>query len=237
MQQYFSQLEACSLFQGIRAADMPQLLGCLAGRRASYPKDAFILCAGQQPRELAILLQGTAMVIREDVWGKRSLVQQLAPNDIFAESYVFADAQPLMVSVIAVKACQVLFLDGSRILSTCERACGFHNRLLMNLTRSIAGKNLALNRKMALVTMRSTREKLLSYLSQAAQATGSASFAIPLNRQELADYLCVDRSAMSAALSRLRREGTIDFHRNQFQILGSSAADTKPRPSHHKEPS
>lgn len=224
MQEFFDQLEGCTLFTGIRSEDMPQLFGCLNARVQHFERDQYLLRAGDKPRALGILLSGSASVIREDYWGKRSLVQKLKPNDLFAESYAMADSAPLRVSVVAGEPGAALWLDAALMLRRCAEDCGFHQRLLLNLTQTMAGKNLALSRKLELLALRSTREKLLHYISQEAMQQGSERFTIPLSRQELADYLCVDRSAMCAMLSRLKREGALCYHRNHFRILTTDEA-------------
>lgn len=219
MQAYFDQLEGCSLLKGIHRADMPRLFACLNARTVAYERDDFLLRAGDRSPSLGILLEGSVSVIREDYWGKRSLVQKLSTNDIFAESYALAGDAPLRVSVVAHERCVVLWLDAALMLKRCAANCDFHDRLLVNLTASMAQKNIALSRKNELLALRSLRDKLLGYLSQEALLQGADAFAIALNRQELADYLCVDRSALSAMLSRLKREGALDYHRNHFRIL------------------
>lgn len=220
MDDFDPRLQRCPLFEGLDPEDLPALLRCAGAHRQSYPRGGQILTQGDVTRELGILLSGTATIERTDYWGNRALVEKLEAGDAFAESYVFAGDEPLRVSVTAAEACQALWMDGAMLLKTCEKACAFHHQILMNLTRFIAGKNLLLSRKIALLSRRSTRDKLLSYLSEQALTKGSDSFSIPFSRQELADYLCVERSAMSATLSRLKREGAIDYHRNQFRILG-----------------
>lgn len=214
----YDQLQGCALFEGIDPVDLPRLLGCLDTRRAAYRKDACILRMGDRPSEIGVLLSGSVSLTRQDRWGNESLVGKLQPMDIFAESYAMAGGQPLRLNVTALETCEVLYLGGESLLRVCSQACDCHSRLLLNLTRSIAGKNLALTRKIELTSLRSTRDKLLGFLSQEALLQGSDSFSIAMNRQELADYLCVDRSAMSATLSRLQREGALNYHRNQFRL-------------------
>lgn len=218
MRDYLVQLEGCKLLEGIKAQDMPRLFGCLKARCQDFRRDQFLLRAGDSQDELGILLTGSVSVVREDYWGNRSLVQKLGPLDIFAESYALSGSAPLRVSVVAGEDSRVLWLDGPLMLERCQKNCEFHQRLLLNLTQSMAQKNLALSRKIELLALRSTKEKLLNYLSQEALLQGSDRFSITLSRQELADYLCVDRSAMCAMLSRLKREGALDYHRNHFRI-------------------
>lgn len=167
---------------------------------------------------MGLVLAGSVHVVREDFWGRRDIIAELSPGETFAESFACTGA-PLNVDVLANGDCAALYIDMSRALSSCSSACEFHARLIRNLIGAFAASNLRLNEKIAHVTRRSTREKLLSYLSAQARRAGSACFESPLNRQQLADYLAVDRSAMSAELGRMRDEGLIRFKRSRFTLV------------------
>lgn len=138
---------------------------------------------------------------------------------LFGEAFSFARVECLPVSVTAAEKTEVLFINCERIITVCPSACEFHNRLVRNMLKILAEKNMTLTQKIGHMGKRTTREKILSYLSEQAKKAGGESFTIPLNRQEMADYLAVDRSAMSKELGRLKEEGQISFHKNQFQLL------------------
>ena len=206
------------LFRGIDPQELGALLTCVEATRRRYAKGETVLHRGERTVRLGLVLSGGVHVVKEDFWGSRTIVGLAEAGDVFAESYCLA-GEPLEVSVVAAEVTEVLFLNAGRILSSCEHACAFHARLTENLTALLAGKNLALTRKMGHMARRTTREKLLSYLSAAALAAGSSEFDIPLDRQQLADFLAVDRSAMSAALGKLRDEGILTFRKNHFHLL------------------
>ena len=149
----------------------------------------------------------------------RSILGESAAGDLFGESYACAPGAPLTVSVIAAEDCEVLFINIAQALTMCTHVCAFHVRLVNNLMHILAGKNLMLSRKIDHLSRRTTREKLLAYLSDQAEAQGGSSFDIPFNRQELADYLSVDRSALSQVLSCMKREGLLDFQRSHFTLF------------------
>jgi len=207
------------LFRGIAAEDLPVLLVCVGAGRRRYPKGTWLLRRGEVTGRLGLLLSGRVHIVREDFWGRRTIVGLAEPGDLFGESYACLPGEPLEVSVLAAADTEVLYLDAARAAVGCGQNCGFHTQLSRNLLALLAEKNLMLTRKMRHMARRTTRDKLLSYLSAQAMSAGSAEFDIPLDRQQLADYLSVDRSAMSAVLGKLRREGVLDFHKNHFHLL------------------
>ena len=205
------------LFRDIAPADLASLLDCLDARERAYEKGAWLLRRGEWTDRLGLVLSGTVHILREDFWGSRSIVGLAGPGEIFAESYALA-GEPLEVSVLAASDARVLFLR----VETALTGCG---QLTRNLTALLAEKNLTLTRKMRHMARRTTREKLLSYLSAQALRAGTAEFDIPMDRQQLADYLAVDRSAMSAALGKLRDEGVLEFRKNHFRLLEPGEQD------------
>ncbi len=211
-------LKKTSLFRGTTEADLPQLLDCLAPVRRGYAKNELILRQGEDVNAVGLVLSGRAQVVEEDFWGNRSLLADVWPGDMFAEAYAFLTGERLRVSVAAAEACSVLFFDAKRMVEVCSSVCRFHTMLVQNVLAESARKNLMLTRKVSHMSKRTTRAKLLSYLSGQSLAAGGDSFSIPLNRQQLADYLCVDRSAMSNELSKMRDEGILTFEKNRFRL-------------------
>lgn len=218
MEDWLDTLGLCRLFEGIDKRDLPTLLDCLRARRVCYDKDAYLLRMGDSQDEMGVVISGGVIIVREDYWGKRSLISRQGPGGVFAESFAASRSGRLPVSVIATQRSEVLFLHCDSMLSACMHSCPFHTRLIFSMVQLLAQKNIALTQKMEHITLRSTREKLLSYLSGEALRQGSERFTIPYDRQELADYLCVDRSAMSSTLSQLKREGRLDYHRSDFWL-------------------
>lgn len=211
-------LKKTSLFRGTSEEELPMLLDCLAPTTREYAKNELILRQGEDVSAVGLVLSGRAQIIEEDFWGNRSILADAWPGDLFAEAYAFLPGERLRVSVVAAEPTGVMLLDGKRMLDVCSSACRFHTRLVQNILAESARKNLALTRKVSHMSKRSTREKLLSYLSGQALGAGSDAFEIPFNRQQLADYLCVDRSAMSNELCKMRDEGLLVFDKNRFQL-------------------
>lgn len=209
----------CALFEGVAAEDLPALLECLGARRAAFGRGEVVMAEGSPAREVGILLTGQVQLIRTDYYGNRSIMMNIRAGQLFAESFACAGAERLPVSVVAVEDCEALLVDCSRILASCCNACAFHSRIIFNLLRIVAEKNLALHRKALITARRTTRDKLMTYLLMQAKEAGRADFSVPFDRQGLADYLNVDRSGLSAELSRLRQEGVLDYYRSDFRLL------------------
>lgn len=212
-------LKKCPLFVTIEEQDIEPMLDCLCAATKQFKKGSFILSAGEKSTQFGILTTGRANIIQEDFWGNRTILSNLLPGDLFGEAFACANTGVLPVTVMAQENCEVLFIDSAKIIATCASACVFHSKLIRNMLTILANKNILLTQKMEHLSKRSTKEKLLSYLSAQAIKANSNTFHIPFNRQELADYLCVERSAMSAALSKMKADGIVDYYKNSFKLL------------------
>ena len=217
--EYLDALQGSDLFMGVEAGALGEMLGCLGPRIAEYEKGEVILASGARTQDFAVVLRGAVLIVQDDYWGNRNILSALVPGELFAESFAARPDAPLNVSAIADAPTAVMFLGLKRVLATCPTACPHHRRIIDNLLAALADKNQRLNEKLTHISQRGTRQKLLSYLSAEAQKKGTPIFEIPFNRQQLADYLSVDRSALSAELSRLKAEGVLDYHRSTFKIL------------------
>ena len=218
MEKYITLLKNSKLFQGIDEKEITSMLGCLSAVRREYRKGEAVFCRGERIDSVALLLEGSIHIQKEDYWGNLSILNEIAEGEIFGEVYACLGSEEILNNAVAVKDSEVLFLDVKRILTMCPSACPFHGRLIRNLLSVLAQKNKMLTQKMEHMSKRTTREKLLSYLSEQSQRAGSPVFDIPFNRQQLADFLSVDRSAMSAELGRMRDEGLLRFRRNHFEL-------------------
>ena len=218
MEENFEILSRCPLFSGIGRKDLENMLQCLGARTVSYKKNQPVFLEGDPALWVGVVLAGEVQVQREDLEGNRSILAAVEPGGLFGEVFACAGLDRLPVTVIASADSRILQLACRRIIETCSQSCTFHSRLVQNLLWIVARKNLMLNQKLSFISRRSTREKLMAYLTAQAKESESRIFSIPYNRQELADYLGVERSAMSAELGKLKKEGILDFHKNQFHI-------------------
>ena len=213
-----NKLKQNRLFSAMSASEIKSILGCLSAKRRQYQKGSIVFYSGDVIREIGIILSGSLHLISEDFLGNSSLISRIAENDVFGE--VFAGLSlPLSFDVVAAQDCDILFLDINRVLTSCSSSCRFHQRLIKNLMELIAQKNLELSKKVEILSQRTIRKKLLKYLSSQKLSHGSGSFDIPFNRQQLADYLSVDRSSMTVELCKMRDEGLLRFNKNHFELL------------------
>lgn len=210
MNDFYEILSKCPLFDGIEPLDLHSLITCLDGKTIDVSKDSPIFFEGSPTRFMGVLLSGSAQVVREDYYGNRSIMTILEPGELFAETFSFAELESMPVSVIATTDSKVLLLDCRRVLTSCPNCCHFHSLLLKNLLHEMAQKNLALSQKIRYMSEKSTKDKLMTYLLDQAKHYQSTEFVIPFDRQALADYLGVERSAMSAEIGKLKKDGLID---------------------------
>lgn len=219
VEKYLDVLQSVALFRGMEPSELLPLLSCLSAREAHYAKDQTIFSSGERISCFGVILFGQVQVVQDDYYGNRSILAKIGAGNLFGESFACAETKKLPVSVLAMTESAVLFIDSRRLAVPCCNACAFHSRLIQNMLYIVSMKNIALTQKIEITSKRTTREKLLAYLSVEAKKAGSHCFDIPFNRQELADYLAVERSAMSAELSKMRKEGLLHFHKNQFELL------------------
>lgn len=221
MKETYNILKSCPLFRGISEDNFKAILNCLGARIETFEKDEAILSEGDPAKYLGIIISGEAQIVRIDYFGNRSIIAYVDPPQIFGESFAYSGTEFLPVSVIASARTRAMLIDARRITMTCPNACSFHNQLIFNLLKAVADKNIIYNQKLEITSKRSTREKLMTYLHQQAKKNRSNHFIIPYDRQELADYLEVERSGLSAEISKLRAEGVILCRKSEFTLLNN----------------
>ena len=219
MKKYIPVLKRTKLFSGVGEEDIASLLSCLGARKKEYKKGEYILREGEHISDIFILVEGKIHIQKDDYWGNRSILSVISVGEMFGEGYAAPESGALLNDVVAVEVSSVIFFDVKRILTTCSSACRFHNMIVQNMFFAISDKNRKLVQKLGHMSGRTTRAKLISYLSEEAKRQGSSTFTVPFNRQQLADYLCVDRSAMSNELCKMRDEGMIKFEKSRFELL------------------
>jgi len=219
MEKFIPVLKRTKLFAGVGEEDIVSMLSCLGARLCAYKKGEYVLRQGERLSDILVLAEGSLHIQKDDYWGNRSILGHIGVGEIFGEAYTAPESGTLLNDVIAVESSTVFFFDVKRVISTCSSACRFHTMVVQNLFFAISEKNRGLVQKLDYMSRRTTREKLISYLSEEAKKQNSASITIPFNRQQLADYLSVDRSAMSNELCRMRDEGLLEFEKNRFRLL------------------
>lgn len=219
MKEFVPVLKRTKMFSGVGDDDISTMLSCLEARLLTYKKGEYVLRQGEHLSDILVLAEGRLHIQRDDYWGNRSILGHIGVGEIFGEAYVAPESGTLLNDVIAVEDSAVFFFDVKRVISTCSSACRFHTMVVQNLFFAISEKNRGLVQKLDYMSRRTTREKLLSYLSEEAKKQNSASITLPFNRQQLADYLSVDRSAMSNELCKMRDEGLLEFEKNRFRLF------------------
>ena len=219
MKDFVPVLKKTKLFSGVGDEEISTMLSCLGASLFTYKKGEFVLRQGEHLSDILVLVEGSLHIQRDDYWGNRSILGHIGIGEIFGEAYAAPDSGTLLNDVIAVEDSAVYFFDVKRVISTCSSACRFHTMVVQNLFFAISEKNRTLVQKLDYLSRRTTREKLISYLSEEAKKQNSPCITIPFNRQQLADYLSVDRSAMSNELGKMRDEGLLEFEKNRFRLF------------------
>ena len=220
----FVLLSHTPLFAGVAPQELEAMLACLDTECRRYGKGEAVLRTGESIRSMGIVLSGSVLIEKTDLWGNTTVLDSVGPGQIFAETYACTPQEPLMVDVVAAESAEVLFVQVARVLETCPNSCAHHHTLIRNLLALSAQKNLLLSRKIFHTAPKTIRARLLSYLSDQAIRCGRRSFTIPFNRQQLADYLNVERSALSNELSKMQQDGLIETERNYFRLLDAAVS-------------
>lgn len=219
MKKYIPILKQTKLFAGIGEGEIDGMLECLEARQHSYKKGEYVFRRGEHLKNITVLVEGSLHIQRDDYWGNHSIINVVNVGEMFGEAYATPDSGEFPNDVVATKDSIVISFDVGRILTVCSSACRFHSKVVQNLFFAISEKNRKLVQKLGHMSKRSTREKLISYLSEEVRIQNNSSFTIPFNRQQLADFLAVDRSAMSNELCKMRDDGLIKFEKNRFTLL------------------
>lgn len=218
MKEFLPIIRSSTLFSGISEEELTAMLTCLETKTESFPKDTFLLRAGDTAESIGLVLSGSVLIVQEDIWGNRNILSKAGAGQTFAAAYACAPGSLLNVSVLAETPVTAMFLNVKRVLNVCPSACEHHSRIIRNLLGELAEKNLRFGEKLTHMGQRTTRAKLMSYFSAEAQRLGTYEFDIPFSRQQLADYLAVERSGLSQELGKMRGEGLLDFHKSHFVL-------------------
>ncbi len=216
MKKFFPIICSSQLFSGISENELTAMISCLDTKTVDFSKEEFILRVGDKINSIGLVLSGSVLIVQDDIWGNRNILSKVGAGQTFATAFACAPDFPLNVDVIAETPVSIMFLNVKRILNACPSACAHHNKIIQNILGELAEKNLRFSEKLEHMGQRTTRSKVMSYLSAQARRFSTYEFDIPFSRQQLADYLGVERSGLSLELSKMRQEGLIDFHKSHF---------------------
>ena len=219
MEKYLAVLKKCPLFYGIEGADMLRMLNCLGARKLFFDKKYTVFSEGTAAKYVGIVLSGSVMITQNDYYGNRSIVAEISEGGLFCEEFACSQTKSIPVEVVANEPSEIMLIDASHMMHTCQNVCAFHQSLIFNMMKGLAEKTVAFHRRIEVTSKRTTRDKLLSYLMIESQRFGKNEFDVPFDRQALADYLEVERSGLSAEISKLRAEGILESRKNHFKLL------------------
>jgi len=217
-----TQIQTTVLFRGMSTAETNDALNALSAREKSYRKGDVLLLAGDTTDEMGLILEGSVTVESNDIWGNRTILSLVEPGGFFAETYAYLSNEPLLVDVTANENCRILFLRiGSVQNLSAEDTSSWQKKLISNLLTISFHKNLILSGRSFHTAPKTVRGRLMSYLNAVSLKQGSTEFDIPYNRQQLADYLNVERTALSKELSKMQKDGILITKKNHFKLLTS----------------
>ncbi|MGB2579248.1 CRP-like cAMP-binding protein [Elusimicrobium simillimum] len=219
MKDYINVLLENPLFKGLSAAECEYLLMELKARKKRFKARETVFLAGEPAREIGIVLMGGVTISRGDAFGKKNIIAIVQRGSLFAEAFACAGVKELPVTVEAAENSIILLLNFRELLEDLKVKENIRQRVIANMLRIISRKNIVLNNKLDLLARGSTRAKIWAYLTTQMQESKSRKFNINMDRNDLADYLLVNRSALSRELSKMQTEGLIKYHKNTFEIL------------------
>lgn len=212
-------LKNSELFKGIDEKEVVLLNNCTKIFEKNFLKDELIFMAGQSIEDLAVIEEGKVVIECYDPWGNVNIVQILDKYKVFGESYALLENKTMLFNVRALENCKIFFVEIKSIADKCPCTCGIKPKILNNLMYIMAKRNYEMNEKIIHTSGKSIRSRIISYLSFEAKRCGKEQFEIPYNRKQLAEYLKVDRSALSNELSKMRDEGLIEYKKNKFKLI------------------
>lgn len=218
IKEYIHTIEKSPLFYGIKRDEIITMLQCLTPKIHTYNKNECIVNSGESIDRFGIVLEGEAIIVKENAEGNRVIMSVVKKGDMFGEMLVFSSHKIWPVTVRVQSSCKVLFLTNSDIIARCGKNCSWHISMLQNFMKVISDKSLMLNKKVEYLSIKSIRGKICTYLLEQYQITGRTNIILPLKRNELADFLNVSRPSMSREMCQMRDEGIIDFHMCTFRI-------------------
>ena len=207
------------LFHGIKQDELNAMLSCIGYHIGTFKKGDIVAFEGDNLKHIGIVMKGSVDMVKEDLWGNKTMLLRMGKDELFGETFACGSDSLSVVTFLVSEDAKILFMPFDRVMHSCTMAWQFHHRLIENMVKIIADKNRDLMRKIDVVSKRTIREKLLAYLSIQAQVQNARYFEIPLGRVELAEYLCVDRSALTRELAKMKEDGLIDYDKNCFRIL------------------
>ncbi len=207
------------LFENITADHLQAMLNCLHSYTKTYKKGEVIIMEEDSIRYIGIVLAGTVHMMKEDIWGRQTMLTYISENEVFGETFAVQKNPDSSVLFIAASDTSILFVAAWNIIHCCPSQCAFHEQLTRNMFNLIGQRSIRLMERIEISSKPSLREKVLAYLSMQAQKQDSRYITLPLGRAQLASYIGANRSALTRELTSMREDGLIDYDRNTFRII------------------
>ena len=225
MKEYFSVLKNCSLLKNIEVDNFTKLFACVNAKIKTYSSNEYVFIAGDKINYIGIVLSGAHETHKENLAGTKHILNFLGPSSVFAEGIVCLAEGISPVTIKVKENSKILTIPFDRIVNTCGNSCAHHIQLIKNIMLHLSEKNLELNQKIELLTLKGIREKLATYLLYEAKRQNKTSFEIVPNRNELSEFLNVSRPSMCRELSLMKSQGVLDYYQNTFKILSFNALE------------
>lgn len=222
-QQYINNIMKCALFQEMTQKETVLLLDCLQPRVRTFARNVILNAAGESFEGVGVVLSGQVAIVKETNAGERMILSILKPGDLFGEMAAFSGRGLWPATVIAQSVCSVMYLPPDKIAGQCANSCQGHRTLIMNMLGILSRKALKLSQKLEYLSIRNLRARIAAFLLEQAGKNGRTTFLLPMNRNEMADFLNVSRPSLSREMCRMREEGILDFHRSSIQIKNIEA--------------
>ncbi len=219
--EYFSTLKSTKIFRDANEFECQAMMYCFKTKFKTFDKNEKIVTEGDPVTDVVMVLKGSANVLNEDDLGNISIIGRVGFSEIFGLEEVNNKLESYKNNLVAKEKCLVMFMNAHRLMNMCENKCKRHELIIKNLMSMLIDSNKILLEKLNIMSKKSTREKLLAYFTLCAEKNNNTYFEIPFNKTELANYLSVDRSAMSTELNKLKAEGIIDFDKKQYHLKKS----------------
>ena len=212
---------ACRLLKDLGEDGFARICECMHAKELHLRNKETFIVESDPPNRIGIVVTGAVRLTRQRLDGGRNVLETIQPNDTFGTTYVFRDASTMGISMSAVGDTTVILLEIEKITQPCHKVCAAHLQFVKNLLTVMSQKTFSLKQKLRILSQRTIRARLMLFLQIRAKRAKSNEFEIPFDRQALADFLCVDRSALSAELSKLRKERKVESVKNRFKLLAS----------------
>ena len=213
------ELKNALIFHSMTEKETDEALCALNANEKKYPKGAAVLHSGDTTEQMGLVLEGSVTIENNDIWGNKTILSHVGTGEFFAETYGLLADEPLLVDVVTNEKSRILFLRIGSLRNINISGEPWAYKLISNLLTISMHKNLTLSGRSFHTSPKTIRGRVMSYLNTISLRTGKVQFDIPFDRQQMADYLNVERTALSKELAKMESDGLLRFRKNHFELL------------------